>query len=282
MQQPAEDKIVFITGAASGFGMGAALSFARRGYRVIATMRNMAGNNSLQAAAKEQKLQSRVDYLELDVTVPATIQRAVEETIKRYGRIDILINNAGYALGGAIEEIPLASWRHQFETNLFGLISVTQAVLPFMRKERKGTIINISSVSGRIGLPGYAPYASSKFAVEGFSESLRMELLPFGIRVVLIEPGAYKTSIWQKGFTGMEVAADSPYRAMMDTVLTYSRKTAETAADPSEVVEAIVKAAESPSPRLRYTMGKGTGLLLSAKALLPWKWLELLIKRVLR
>ncbi|MGO0061521.1 SDR family oxidoreductase [Brevibacillus fluminis] len=282
MQQPATDKIVFITGAASGFGMGAALAFARRGYRVMATMRNLAGRTSLQAAAEEQKLQSRLDYLEVDVTVPATIQRAVEETINRYGRIDILVNNAGYALGGAIEEIPLDSWRHQFETNLFGLISVTQAVLPYMRKQRTGTIINISSVSGRIGLPGYAPYASSKFAVEGFSESLRMELLPFGIHVVLIEPGAYNTSIWQKGFNGMEVAADSPYRAMMDTVLAYSRKTAETAADPREVVEAIVKAAETPAPRLRYTMGKGTRLLLAAKALLPWKWLEGLIKRALR
>lgn len=282
MIRQTNEKVILITGASSGFGMEAALSLAARGYRVIATMRNLQGSVAVKEAASRQQLTDRIDYLQVDVTVPKTIQTAVSKVAQRYGRIDALINNAGFAVGGAIEEIPLEQWRSQFETNFFGLIAMTQAVLPLMRNQRKGTIVNISSVSGRIGFPGYAPYAASKFAVEGFSEALRMELLPFGIHVVLIEPGAYKTSIWQKGFYAIHVQANSPYASMMNAVLAYSRRTATTASDPREVVSAIVKAVESSSPRLRYTMGKGTRFTILAKALIPWKWLEYYIGRALK
>ncbi|MGE5702101.1 MAG: SDR family NAD(P)-dependent oxidoreductase, partial [Clostridia bacterium] len=189
--------------------------------------------------------------------------------------------NAGFALGGAAEEIPLDEWKRQFDTNFFGLVAMTQAVLPLMRTQKSGKIVNIGSISGRIGFPGYSPYAASKFAVEGFSESLRLELLPFGIHVVLVEPGAYKTSIWQKGFDTIQVKPGSPYEQMMQKILTISRQTAESAAPPAEVVDVIVKAVTSSAPTLRYPIGKGTRLSIMGKALLPWKWLERAVRRVL-
>lgn len=192
------------------------------------------------------------------------------------------MNNAGFAVGGFVEEVSMETWRRQMETNFFGLIAVTKAVLPFMRAQRSGLIINVSSVSGLTGFPGYAPYAASKFAVEGFSESLRQEMLSYGVRVVLVEPGSFRTPIWGKGIAGIHSPEGSPYRARLEEVLRYSRRSAETAPDPQEVADLIARITAKRAPRLRYPVGKGSRVLMIGKALIPWKVLEGIISKSLR
>jgi NAD(P)-dependent dehydrogenase (short-subunit alcohol dehydrogenase family) len=143
-----------------------------------------------------------------------------------------------------------------------------------MRERRRGVIVNIGSISGRIGFPGLGPYSASKFAVEGFSEALRLEMRPFGVRVVLIEPGAFKTEIWQKGLGAIPGAPDSPYAPLREAMLREIRRTVETAGDPREVARLVVEAVRTPRPPLRYPAGKGVRAMLALKTLLPWGWLE--------
>lgn len=165
------------------------------------------------------------------------------------------------------------------ETNLFGLIGVTREVLPGMRVRKDGLIINLSSVSGLSGFPGYGPYAASKFAVEGFTESLRHEMRPWGVKVVLVEPGAYRTPIWGKGLDNIRNREDSPYKEQLDAVLNYSRRASQTAPNPQDVADQIARIVRMRSPRLRYALGKDSGMLIFAKSILPWKWLEWAIAR---
>ncbi|WP_376717943.1 SDR family oxidoreductase [Paenibacillus forsythiae] len=255
---------------------------AQQGYRVVAAMRDPSRQEDLVRLAEQAAILDRVRVMRMDVTDPAAIEAAVAEALNSFGRIDVLVNNAGYAAGGFVEEVPMEEWRRQMETNFFGLVAVTKAVLPQMRERRSGLIINIGSVSGLAAFPGYAPYAASKFAVEGFSESLRHEMSPFGVRVVIIEPGAYRTAIWSKGLSQISAADGSPYRARLDAVLRYSRKTADTAPDPQEVAELIGRIAQMRSPRLRYVVGRGSRLLTGGKSLLPWRWFERIVARALR
>ncbi|GAA4840354.1 oxidoreductase [Paenibacillus vulneris] len=275
--------VAVVTGASSGFGLLTALELARQGYRVIATMRDTANNRMLLQQADEAGLASFIECMPLDVTDHGAISDAVARVIDRHGSIDVLVNNAGLAIGGCIEEIPMEDWEKQMDVNFFGLVAMTQAVLPFMRERRQGKVIQISSVSGRVGFPGYGPYAASKFAVEGFSEALRLEMLPFGVHVVLVEPGAYKTSIWNKGFEhmGARASKDSPYSRYLNAIMNYSKRTAEHADDPQEVARAVAGIARSRYPRLRYTLGKGARAAILGKALLPWKWFERILLREL-
>ena len=274
--------VALITGTSSGFGMLTAISLAKRGYLVVATMRDLSRKEAIMRLAAEAGITDQLRYIRLDVTDPDSVTDAMDEILRQYGRIDMLVNNAGFAVGGFIEEVPMADWRRQIETNLFGLIEVTRAVLPVMRKQRSGFIINISSVSGLSGFPGYAPYATSKFAVEGFTESLRHEMSPFGIKAVLVEPGAYRTPIWNKGIGEIRQQEQSPYSKQLKAVLRYSRRTGETAPDPQEVADLIARIGRMRSPRLRYALGKGSRLLIIGKALLPWKWFEWIIARGLK
>ncbi|WP_312884387.1 SDR family oxidoreductase [Paenibacillus xylanilyticus] len=274
--------VTLITGTSSGFGMLTAISLAKQGYRVAATMRDLSRNGELVNLAEQAGVADRLHYMRLDVTDSDSIQAAVATVLQIYGRIDMLVNNAGFAVGGFIEEVSMDDWRRQMETNLFGLIGMTRAVIPVMRKQQQGLIINLSSVSGLSGFPGYAPYAASKFAVEGFTESLRHEMTSFGIRVVLVEPGAYRTPIWDKGLGEIHRSDDSPYKDKLDAVLRYSRHAGQTAPDPQEVADLIVRIARMRSPRLRYALGKGSRLLIFGKTLLPWKWLEWIIARGLK
>ncbi|WP_438447047.1 SDR family oxidoreductase [Gorillibacterium sp. sgz5001074] len=274
--------VVLITGAAGGFGWRACLHFAKSGYRVVAAMRDMTKPSPLMEEAEKWGIQSLIHPVEMDVTRPEQIERCIAQILDAYGRIDVLVNNAGFALGGYAEEVSLQDWRRQMDTNFFGMVAVTQAVLPVMRTAGSGTVINVSSVSGRIGLPGYAPYSASKHAMEGFSESLRLEMLPYGVRVVLVEPGSYRTAIWQKGFDQISIAGDSPYHHRMETVLNHSRRTFDQSADPMEVAKLIVRVAQKKRPKLRYPIGRDARMLLIAKTLLPWKWLEKLVNSVLK
>ncbi|MEH7460458.1 oxidoreductase, partial [Bacillus sp. JJ1127] len=210
-------KIAIITGASSGFGLLTTLELAKKDYLVIATMRNLDKQAELLSQVAGLHLQQNIKIHQLDVTDPESIH-AFQLFLKELNRIDLLINNAGFASGGFIEEIPIEEYRKQFETNVFGAISITQTILPYMRKRKSGKIINVSSISGQVGFPGLSPYVSSKYALEGWSESLRLEVKPFGIDVSLIEPGSYNTNIWE---VGKELAenyseATSPYKEYMN------------------------------------------------------------------
>jgi NAD(P)-dependent dehydrogenase (short-subunit alcohol dehydrogenase family) len=269
--------VALVTGASSGFGLHTSVALAQAGFRVVAAMRSPEKRHDLLQTAETAGVRERIDVRRMDVTDHAGIIQTVEEIAAAYGRIDVLVNNAGFAAGGVVEEVDGDTWRAQMETNFFGTVAVTRAVLPHMRRQRRGKIINMSSVSGRTAFPGYAPYAASKFAVEGFTEALRLEVLPFGIHAVLIEPGAYKTEIWRKGFATIRMRENSPYQPMLKAVLRMSRRTAETAPPPQEVAAAVVKAALAPAPRLRYPLGRGTAAMSLLRSLLPWKWYERIV-----
>lgn len=269
--------VALVTGASSGFGLHTSVALAQAGFRVVAAMRSPEKRHDLLQTAETAGVRERIDVRRMDVTDHAGIVQTVEEIAAAYGRIDVLVNNAGFAAGGVVEEVDGDTWRAQMETNFFGTVAVTRAVLPHMRGQRRGKIINMSSVSGRTAFPGYAPYAASKFAVEGFTEALRLEVLPFGIHAVLIEPGAYKTEIWRKGFATIRMRENSPYQPMLKAVLRMSRRTAETAPPPQEVAAAVVKAALAPAPRLRYPLGRGTAAMSLLRSLLPWKWYERIV-----
>lgn len=279
---PDSPRIALVTGSSSGFGLRIAISLAKRGYRVVAGMRDPERRSELMQTAERDGVSDRLDIVRLDVTLSGEIEDAVRHTMDRYGRIDVLVNNAGYAVGGFIDDVPIEAWRAQMETNFIGLAAMTRAVLPAMRAQGSGTIIQIGSVSGRFGFPGYGAYAASKFAVEGFSESLRHEMAPHGIQVALVEPGAYRTPIWDKGFADIHGKSDSPHRDTMNAVLTYSRKTAETAPDPQQVADLVVKLADRRHlSRLRYPIGRGAKLLILAGKLLPWRLIEWAIRYAL-
>ncbi|UQZ37667.1 short-chain dehydrogenase [Paenibacillus sp. PK3_47] len=275
-------RTALVTGTSSGFGLLTAVTLAGKGYQVIATMRDLSRKNELLSQAEQAGVHKQIHLMTMDVTDSVSVQSAVASITEAYGRIDVLVNNAGFAVGGFIEEVSMEEWRRQMETNFFGLVAVTKAVLPVMREQREGLIINVSSVSGLSGFPGYGPYAASKWAVEGFSESLRQEMSPFGVRVVLVEPGSFRTPIWEKGIGGIQVNEASPYKEKLEEVLRYSRRTAETAPDPRQVADLIGRITAISAPKLRYPVGKGSRMLMIGKALLPWKMLERIIARGLK
>ncbi|MFC3748618.1 SDR family oxidoreductase [Paenibacillus sp. GCM10012306] len=281
-QERSKEKVALITGSSSGFGLLTAITLAKKGFKVAATMRNLSRSSELEQQARQEGVLDKLYFIHMDVTDQASIDTAVGKVAATFGRIDVLVNNAGYAVGGFVEEVTMEEWRGQIDTNLFGLIAVTKAVLPLMREQKSGTIINVGSISGLSGFPGYAPYAASKFAVEGFSESLRHEMSPFGIKVVIVEPGSFRTPIWDKGLDSIHSSPDSPYSERLDAVLHYTRKTAESAPDPQQVADLIGRIAGMSSPRLRYPIGKGTRILRWGKTLLPWKWLEKIIDKNLK
>lgn len=272
-------KTVLITGASSGFGRLTAIALAKQGHRVIATIRDPSRRQDLLVAAQSIESGGQIEVVELDVTDFVRVSDVVGEVINRFGKIDVLVNNAGYAAGGFVEEVPMEAWKHQFETNFFGVVALTRAVLPHMRARRSGTIINMSSISGRIGFPGLGPYASSKYAVEGFSESLRLEMVPYGVHVVLVEPASYKTAIWAKGLANAVVRKDSPYVEEMYRMVQGVQQISTSANDPQEVVNLLQSIVQMKHPTLRYPIGKGVRRMVSLKSMLPWKWIETLMMK---
>jgi NAD(P)-dependent dehydrogenase (short-subunit alcohol dehydrogenase family) len=273
-------KIAIITGASSGFGLLTTLELAKKDYFVIATMRNLEKQVDLISQATKLDLQQNIKVQQLDVTDQGSIHN-FQLFLNEINRIDILINNAGYANGGFIEEIPVEDYRKQFETNLFGAISITQLVLPYMRKQKSGKIINISSISGKVGFPGLSPYVSSKYALEGWSESLRLEVKPFGIDVALLEPGSYNTNIWEVGKQLAENQSDttSPYKEYMDKIQKHINNGNDTLGNPMDVANKIVEIAEARRTTLRYPIGKGVKFMIFAKKVLPWRLWEFLVLR---
>lgn len=273
-------KTAIVTGASSGFGMLCVIQLAKKGFQVIATMRNMNKAEALIEHARKHQLSDQISLHPLDVNSTESI-RELKSFLSHFPTIDVLVNNAGFAQGGFSEEVSVEEYRMQFETNFFGVIAVTQAVLPMMRAQGQGRIINMSSISGKIGFPGLSPYVASKHALEGYSESLRLELKPFGIEVVLIEPGSYQTNIWSSVDT-TQLKLDSPYHDYMKTILNEIETGKSKHGNPLDVANLIAQvASQEKAPDLRYPIGKGIKRNIILKSFLPWKILESIILKSL-
>lgn len=245
-------RVWFITGCSSGFGREFCRQLLARGDRVFATARNL---NSIRDLGPEALSSGQLYIAELDVTQAPQITSCVQQAIQAFGQIDVLVNNAGYGCIGALEEVSEAEIRRVFETNVFGLIEVTRQVIPQMRKQKRGHIINLSSVAGLVALQGASIYAATKFAVEGLSEGLAGELAPFGIRLSLIEPGGVRTD-----FAGRSLNV-APYRPDYAEALANTRKYYETIGgqqpgDPVACVREMIRLVDHPQPPLRLAMGK--------------------------
>jgi NAD(P)-dependent dehydrogenase (short-subunit alcohol dehydrogenase family) len=209
------DKIAIVTGSSSGIGMLTAIELAKNGFKVVASMRDLERRARLDEAASTAQVTGQLDIRRLDVTDFNAIPGFVQQVVGDYGRVDVLINNAGFAVAGFAEDMKVDEIRLQFETNFFGQVALTQAVLPTMRRQRAGHIIMVSSISGLHGALSISSYSASKFALEGWSESLRLEVNALGIKVVLVEPGSFQTDIWTRNVLIGQKSVDgtSPNRA---------------------------------------------------------------------
>ena len=256
--------VAVVTGSSSGIGLAASLALAKNGYLTYATMRNLAKQGSIQSLAEKEHLPVRA--VQLDVTDENSVKNAIQSIMAESGRIDLLVNNAGYGLTGAFEDIGMDEVKSLYETNVFGVIRVTQAVLPIMRKQRSGRIINISSGAGRIGFPGSSAYVSSKFALEGLSESMAFEVEQFGIKIVLVEPGFIRTNFAENiAIAKKAQEPKSPYSQMMQIMSSNRDRMFENASDADLVAAVVVEAATAKEPNLRYLAGKDVQQMVAAK-----------------
>ncbi len=262
-----------VTGASSGIGAETAKGLLKAGYTVYAGARRVDAMCSLEAAGARA--------LSLDMTDDASMTAAVDTILRETGRIDVLVNNAGYGSYGALEDVPLDEGRRQFEVNIFGLARLTQLVLPTMRAQRTGRIVNVSSISGKIGEPFGCWYHASKHALEGLSDSLRMELSPFGIDVVIIEPGSTRTEwggIARDSLT--RHSGGGPYRdgARAHVQMMSSISAGSLPKPPSDVAATIVKAVRSRRPQTRYPTGGGARLALFLRRTLSDRGFDAIIR----
>jgi NAD(P)-dependent dehydrogenase (short-subunit alcohol dehydrogenase family) len=273
-----EPPVVLITGCSSGIGKATALAAAARGHRVYATARDPESLRDLESGG-------RVRTLALDVTDTGSIGRAVATVLGEAGRLDALVNNAGYGQYGAVEDVTAEEWRREFDVNLFGAVEVTRAVLPAMRQARSGTIVNVSSVAGKIAIPFAAPYCASKHALEAVSDALRVEVAPFGIRVVVIEAGPIATRFGERARAGVARMLESPgpyspfYRnaeRAMDTDFQAGKL------PPEAVARVIVQAIESERPRTRYRVTRMATVLIFLRRFLPDRFFDRRMKKALK
>jgi NAD(P)-dependent dehydrogenase (short-subunit alcohol dehydrogenase family) len=240
------------------------LILARNGFKTYATMRNIEKGVSLNSIAEKENLFIKI--VQLDVTDQSSVKNAVETIHDESGKIDVLINNAGYGLVGALEDVSMEEIKSQFETNFYGLIRVTQAVLPIMRNQGSGKIVNISSGAGRFGFPTGSIYVSTKFAVEGLSESLAYEVEPFGIKIILVEPGVIKTNFFNaSNTTKKSLNPNSPYFKMYQNMGSGFSKMIENGSTPDVVAKTVLEAISNDMPKLRYLAGNDVKQLLEGK-----------------
>ena len=257
------EKVAVVTGTSSGIGFETALALARDGYYTYATMRDTTKSDKINEIAKKENL--KIHVLELDVDDENSAKTAIKQILDQKQRIDVLVNNAGWALWGCVEDVSVDEFKAQFETNFFSIIRLIQEVGPTMRKQNSGTIINISSVVGRIGFPASPAYISSKFALEGLSESLRFELAPFGVNVVIIEPGVIKTNFMKNMQLAKKSELDTVYRDITVKVVSGVKMMAEMGTNPKVVADTIVKAITDEKPLPRYIVGNDASMFLEAK-----------------
>lgn len=253
MTELRSSRVWFITGASSGFGRLLAEEVLKRGERVIATARDLS-----KIADLEKQFPGAARVFSLDVTKPNDISSATQKAIAAFGHVDVLVNNAGYGLCGAIEEASEKEFEPMFQTNIYGLIRTTRAFLPHFRQRGSGHILNLSSIAGLTAAAGWGLYATTKFAVEGFSEALAAELKPLGVRVTIIEPGPFRTEFL--GRSGKLAERELPeYIATAGKAREYLKtQSGKQPGDPKKAVEALIAVVESPDPPLRLLLGKGT------------------------
>ena len=257
------DKVALVTGSSSGIGFETSLALARNGYHTFATMRNLGKDEKIKQIIEKEDLS--VEILELDVDNEESVNRAIKTVSEKKGRIDVLVNNAGYGMWGTVEDVSIDEFKEQFETNFFSIIRLIQKVAPIMRKQGSGNIVNISSVAGRIGFPVSPAYISSKFALEGLSESLRFELMPFGINVIIIEPGVIKTNFFDSMKMSEKSQQNSTYKEITDKVISGVKMMAEMGTHPKEVANVVIKTLGEEKPLPRYVIGNDAMMFLEAK-----------------
>jgi len=281
MENPAH-KVILITGCSSGFGLRTAARLSAGPYNVIASMRDLEKKNNLLGEVEIR--QGRLELLRVDITDIKTIKEAVNVVKARYGRLDVLVNNAGYGIGGFFEDLTQDEIRAQMETNFFGVQNITREVLPLMRQQGSGLIINISSVSGLYGLPCFGAYNASKWALEGFSESLFYELLPFGIKVCLIEPGVYKTKIFYENrrYASRFFDQESPYYEISQV---FQKRTNDHVKadnkDPEEIAILIENIINDENPSFRNIPDMQGQCLYLLKRFLPFRLFSWVAAKVL-
>jgi short-subunit dehydrogenase len=261
-------RVAVVTGSSSGIGFETSLALARNGFHTFATMRNLEEDSKhIMDTATDENLP--LQAIQLDVNNEKSVTDAIDRIVKERGHIDVVVNNAGYDLDGAIEEISIDEMRAMFETNCFGAVKVMKAVIPMMRNQRSGKIVNITSMGGRIAIPFHSIYHGTKFALEGMSESIQYELEPFGVKIILIEPGAVASNFWRSMKTAAKrsesKSTDSPYYKMENKVSEYIKQWAQNAMPPSEVAKAILEAVTSEHPAFRYVVGKDATTSLEAR-----------------
>ena len=255
-------KVALVTGCSSGIGLETAIKLAKAGYQTFASMRDTTKSAKLEQALKNKNLP--VDIIKLDVNDTDSITLAINQILTKHQRIDVLVNNAGYGQFGCLEDLSVDDFRKQFETNFFSVISLIQKVAPIMREQKSGVIVNVSSVGGRMGLPGISAYISTKFALEGLSECLRYELGQFGIQTTLIEPGVVKTNF----FNSMQIAqsnTDPKYKEITDNILAGLKMTVEMGTDPALVADTILEAINDSEIKPRYLIGADAAMFMDAK-----------------
>ena len=259
-----ESRVAVVTGSSSGIGFEISLILARHGFKTYATMRDLQKSSTLRSIADKEKIPLKC--VQLDVTNDMSVKQAIETIVNEANKIDILVNNAGYGLSGAFEDLLINEIKLQFDTNYFGLIRATQAVLPIMRNQSAGIIVNISSGLGRFGIATSSAYASSKFAIEGLTESISYELEPFGIRTILIEPGIIKTN-FIKAAVLAEKSKDpnSPYFQFMNNMENGMKKLIESGESPEYVAKVVLDAINDSNPKLRYLAGKDVEHIMEIK-----------------
>jgi len=255
-------EVVLVTGASTGFGRLISETLARKGYRVFATMRNLKGRNA-GAAREIEELARReslsLQALELDVTNDVSVESAVSKAVLQSGRIDVLVNNAGYGIMDLAETVTMAQAQRQFDVNFFGVLRMNRAVLPAMKRQGGGLLLHVSSGGGRLAIPGMGLYCASKFAMEALAETYRYELASLGIDSVVIEPGAYATPIMEKLERGEDPSRKSGYGEMAEIPEKIKARIGSSRANPQEIADIVALIIETPAGRrpLRYRVGPG-------------------------
>jgi NAD(P)-dependent dehydrogenase (short-subunit alcohol dehydrogenase family) len=279
-----DQKVVLITGSSSGIGLLTAIEFAQNGYSVVSTMRDLGRSGRLDEAAQNAGVRDKLDLRRLDVTDFNSIGRAVDGIVRDHSRIDVLVNNAGFSMAGFVEDLSLSEIREQFETNFFGNVAMSKAVLPVMRRQKSGHIIQVASVAGLVSTPLLGAYCSSKHALEGFSESLRIETHSLGVRVVLVEPGAFDTDIWTRNVRVAKGGLDpnSPNKDRSQRFTEFVKRSAKNRRDAREVAQLILSIADNPNPKLRYLIGTDAKMQVWLKRLMPWRNYERMVAKFVK
>ncbi|HEY7570194.1 MAG TPA: SDR family oxidoreductase [Nitrososphaeraceae archaeon] len=270
-----EREVAVVTGSSSGIGFDTSLTLARNGFHTYATMRKLEGEGSKQMAdiLKDENLP--LEIIQLDVDNDKSVTEVINRIAKEKDRIDVVVNNAGYALVGALEQTSMEEIREQFETNFFGAVRVMQTIIPIMREQKSGKIVNITSMGGRVAIPLDPIYHGTKFALEGLSESMRYELEPFGINIILIEPGAVGSNFWKNFKMAAKASGhydvdngnmnNAPYKQLENKMLESFKQMEQNTIHPSEVANVILQAVKTDNPELRYVIGNDASMVLESR-----------------